>query len=456
MLWMRCGTRPGDNGFLRGLCNEFVLAGIARSAFFRVRRRISFRGSVLRHLMQSERVFGSCLKCLSVSCTVCFSSWWLPLSLDCVAGAILCDPFGHLCSHKTLPCTRTIFTAGRICICCGVYECAGDIAWGTRKAPTLSMLFGAPVMYANPHLLEMGITESLVPFFVDRSEAKRTKILFLPCREKCEIIPGDSQISRDIIRVSQQDGKGFCVTLILLETNGVRMWSSFPRKIIFCRIKGPKRNLEVLIRHLDKGQTLTRMGAAVPPNLETGLQIVWGLPVEEQHELRCLACDKFNAKKIRCGKRKPPLFQLPVGGCVRRTESRTSFKLSRGVSTPHVSRLLMPSPLTERLFLGPLTTDLGWNSYAMFSVSIGGCGASFIGCKVIGMMRRWPSSVKASLVSIILGQLRSCTRSENCDCSGVMIGDADASHLCWGCQVHVKPSTYQFFGHAFVLRKRLF
>ena len=62
----------------------------------------------------------------------------------------------------------------------------------------------APVMYANLHLLEMGITESRVPFFVDHSEAKRTKILFPPCQEKCEIIPDDSQISRDIICVSQQ------------------------------------------------------------------------------------------------------------------------------------------------------------------------------------------------------------------------------------------------------------
>jgi len=34
MLWMRCGTCPGDKGFLRGLCNEFAMAGIARSAFF--------------------------------------------------------------------------------------------------------------------------------------------------------------------------------------------------------------------------------------------------------------------------------------------------------------------------------------------------------------------------------------------------------------------------------------
>ena len=63
MLWMHRGTCPGDKGFLRGLCNEFAMAGIARSAFFRVRRRISFRGSVLRsHAIRTcFRVMSKCV-----------------------------------------------------------------------------------------------------------------------------------------------------------------------------------------------------------------------------------------------------------------------------------------------------------------------------------------------------------------------------------------------------------
>lgn len=245
--------------------------------FFRVRRRISFRVSVLRHLpvlswffcgMQSERVFGWCLKCLYVSCTVCFSFWWLHLSLGCVAAAILCDRFGHLCSHKTVPCTRTIVTAGRICICCGVYECAGDIFWGTRNRPPYRCYLGPLWCMPTPISWRWGSQSHGCRFSLTVQKPKEQTILFLPCKEKCEIIPDDSEnFTGYYLRLSTKMAKGFCATLILLETHGVRMWSSFPRKIIFCRIKGPKRNLEVLIRHLEEGQTLTRMGAAVPPNL---------------------------------------------------------------------------------------------------------------------------------------------------------------------------------------------
>lgn len=84
---------------------------------------------------------------------------------------------------------------------------------------------------------------------------------------------------------------------------------------------------------------------------------MWSLPVEEQHELHA-------AWPVTNSTQKKPVL---VGGCVRRTESRTSFKLSRGVSTPHVSRLLMPSPLTERIFLWPLTIQF-WSKSSVFLV----------------------------------------------------------------------------------------
>ena len=136
---------------------------------------------------------------------------------------------------------------------------------------------------------------------------------------------------------------------------------------------------------------------------------------------RCLACDKFNAKK--------------TGACrwVRQEDGKSHIvqTLARCVHTSRVSALNALTTYWKNIPVAPdhailvevfsvfgdlptqrecervpkilssdikkmatskrkTSTDLGWNGYAMFSVSIGGCGAPFIGCKVNGMTRRWP------------------------------------------------------------------